>query len=203
MNTAWRWLLIREYLRALALVRWTTWPMPQPAVQKNRSTWTNWYSRHVIADQANNTKSKACNRGLLITSESRFGCICFCFEDVFTGNSSAPFFAIILQAVNAVGLSGFSPVASISTLASSPAAVSGLRCASVTATSLSLSWNAPHCHGSSITHYNVEIGDRGTLPTNDASTTFDVNYLTPDTTYRFDNRIEEEEDILLCVVFSL
>ncbi len=91
----------------------------------------------------------------------------------------------IFQAVNAVGLSGFSPVASITTLASSPAAVSGLRCASVTATSLSLCWNAPHCNGSSITHYNVEIGDRGTFPTNDASTTFDVNYLTPDTTYRF------------------
>ena len=97
MNTAWRWLLIREYLRALALVRWTTWPMPQPAVQKNRSTWTNWYSRHVIADQANNTKSKACNRGLLITSESRFGCICFCFEDVFTGNSSAPFLPLFFR----------------------------------------------------------------------------------------------------------
>lgn len=89
------------------------------------------------------------------------------------------------QAVNAIGLSAFSPVSSMTTLASSPASVSGLRCTCVTATSLSLSWNAPHCNGSSITHYNVEIGDRGTFPTNDCSTTFDVNYLTPDTTYRF------------------
>uniref|UniRef100_A0A0P5L944 Fibronectin type III domain-containing protein 3B n=1 Tax=Daphnia magna TaxID=35525 RepID=A0A0P5L944_9CRUS len=89
-----------------------------------------------------------------------------------------------VQAVNAIGVSVFSPVSSVTTLASSPASVSGLRCTSVTATSLSLSWNVPHCNGSSITHYNVEIGDRGTFPTNDASTTFDANYLTPDTTYR-------------------
>jgi len=90
-----------------------------------------------------------------------------------------------IQAVNAVGCSPSSSVASITTLASSPAAVSNLRCIAIDATSLSLSWSAPHSNGSPILYYNVEVGDRGTFCTNDPATSFDALDLTPNTQYRY------------------
>lgn len=95
-----------------------------------------------------------------------------------------------MKAVNSIGLGGFSPIISATTLASSPAAVSGLRCATGTATSFGLCWNVPLSNGSPITHYNVEVGEKGIFPTQDVSNNFDVNDLTPDTTYRSDGPID-------------
>lgn len=90
-----------------------------------------------------------------------------------------------VQAVNAAGSSPFSCVSSFTTLASSPAAVSNLRCTAVDASSLSLSWNAPHCNGSPVLFYNVEVSDKGVYCTSDPVTTFDVVHLTPNTQYRY------------------
>lgn len=83
-----------------------------------------------------------------------------------------------------MGHSPYSAVASFSTLASSPAAVTGLRLVSCSTTSLGLWWNAPASNGSPITHYNIEVSDRGLVSTSDPATAYDLAHLTPDTTYR-------------------
>ena len=50
--------------------------------------------------------------------------------------------------------------------------------------SLTLSWNVPQSNGSAITHYNIELGDKGTYCTSDPVTNFTVDNLSPDTQYR-------------------
>lgn len=49
---------------------------------------------------------------------------------------------------------------------------------------LTLTWNVPQSNGSAITHYNIELGDKGTYCTNEPVTNFTIGSLSPDTQYR-------------------
>ena len=74
---------------------------------------------------------------------------------------------------------------SFTTLASSPATVSGLRCTAADTTSFTLTWNNPQSNGSAITFYNIELSDKGIYCTNEPVTSFAIEDLSPDTQYRY------------------
>lgn len=87
-----------------------------------------------------------------------------------------------VQAANHVGFSEFSNVASITTPAAPPSVVNSLRHTS-TPTSITLYWNTPTNNGSSITHYNIEIGET-TISTGSPINEWIIDNLHPETNYK-------------------
>lgn len=85
-----------------------------------------------------------------------------------------------VQAVNNAGPSEYSPVCQTVTPPSAPAVVGALRY-HATSNSLALSWVAPSDHGSEITHYNIDTGDKIVRSTLNEHTLYSLR---PDTTYR-------------------
>lgn len=87
-----------------------------------------------------------------------------------------------VQAANHVGFSQFSSVASIVTPAAPPSVINTLKHIS-SPTSITLYWNTPMCNGSSITHYNIEIGETS-VSTETAVNEWLVDNLQPETNYK-------------------
>ncbi|KAK6632457.1 hypothetical protein RUM44_007499 [Polyplax serrata] len=85
-----------------------------------------------------------------------------------------------VQATNSAGPSEYSPSGEIMMPPSAPAVVGSLRYLA-TPTTLALSWVAPLSHGSDITHYNIDVGDK---LIRSASTDHVLHSLRPETTYR-------------------
>lgn len=87
-----------------------------------------------------------------------------------------------VQAANQIGLSQFSSVANIITPAAPPSVINTLRnlC---TPRSISLFWNAPAANGSSITHYNIEIGEK-IISTEYSINEWVIENLQPETYYK-------------------
>ncbi|KAF2882221.1 hypothetical protein ILUMI_23944 [Ignelater luminosus] len=113
------------------------------------------------------------------------------FLSVFQGTATnydvkglTPFTAYYfrVQACNNAGYGAFSPVAATITPAAPPAAVSSIHC-DRTPTSITLYWNEPANNGSSIMHYNVEIGDQ-IITTEGSVTNYTIESLNPVTTYK-------------------
>lgn len=85
-----------------------------------------------------------------------------------------------VQATNSAGTSDYSPIAQAKTPPSAPAVVGSLRY-SATPTTIALSWVAPSCNGSDITHYNIDLGDKILTAT---TTEHTISSLRPETNYR-------------------
>uniref|UniRef100_V9K7K8 Fibronectin type-III domain-containing protein 3a n=2 Tax=Callorhinchus milii TaxID=7868 RepID=V9K7K8_CALMI len=97
-----------------------------------------------------------------------------------------------VQAVNCAGAGHFSDTATCVTPASVPAAVSVLQVIDEDqlefvlpspSTCLAIQWKEPCCHGSEITGYNIDYGDKQILAIN-RDTSCIIENLQPDTTYR-------------------
>lgn len=87
-----------------------------------------------------------------------------------------------VQAGNNAGFSLFSPVAATITPAAPPSTVNILK-GEPTPTSITVYWNPPADNGSSITHYNIEIGDK-TISTESPISEYTIENLQPDTNYK-------------------
>ncbi|KAL0274067.1 UNVERIFIED_CONTAM: hypothetical protein PYX00_006584 [Menopon gallinae] len=85
-----------------------------------------------------------------------------------------------VQASNSAGPSEYSPTALTKTPPSVPGVVGSIRY-SATATTLALSWVEPPSHGSDITHYNIDLGDKILTAT---TTEHTIISLRPETNYR-------------------
>lgn len=84
-----------------------------------------------------------------------------------------------------MGTSSFSTVTSVTTPASSPGAIlsSSIR-SNCTPCSITLSWQAPNCHGSNIIAYNIDLGEKHNLITTDDACEYKIEGLLPESVYR-------------------
>lgn len=98
-----------------------------------------------------------------------------------------------LQAVNVAGAGPFSEVVACMTPASVPAVVTCLRGLSedevesphyYPSTCLAISWEKPCDHGSEITGYSIDFGDKQPITVGKVLSYF-IDGLQPDTTYRY------------------
>ena len=91
------------------------------------------------------------------------------------------------------------------TPASAPAPLSSLKLRSASATSLTLQWTRPDCHGDPITAYKFDLGNNVVVNTEDqtvnnnsaavlANNEFTLSELRPDTTYNVRVQVSSEED---------
>lgn len=87
-----------------------------------------------------------------------------------------------VQASNYVGFSQFSNVATITTPAASPSVIHSVRSHS-TPTSITLHWVTPAANGSTISHYNVEFGEK-TISTDSSVNEYILENLNPETIYK-------------------
>lgn len=85
-----------------------------------------------------------------------------------------------VQASNSAGPSEYSPTALAKTPPSAPGVVGSIRY-SATPTTLALSWVEPPSHGSDITHYNIDLGDKILTAT---TTEHTILSLRPEANYR-------------------
>ncbi|XP_050997423.1 fibronectin type III domain containing protein 3C1-like [Acomys russatus] len=94
-----------------------------------------------------------------------------------------------VQAVNIVGVGMFGGTEKVTTPATVPAVVPMLQevenklPAKMSSTCIAIEWEEPDCHGSPITGYNIEYGDKKIL-TVDRVTEYVLKNLQPNTTYR-------------------
>ncbi|DAA12987.1 TPA: fibronectin type III domain containing 3C1-like [Bos taurus] len=94
-----------------------------------------------------------------------------------------------VQAVNIVGVGMFGETGIVTTPATVPAVVTVLQefenkvPAKLASSCIAIQWEEPDCHGSAITGYNIEYGDRKILTVNRVTECLLEN-LQPDTTYR-------------------
>ncbi|CAD5116493.1 DgyrCDS5372 [Dimorphilus gyrociliatus] len=93
-----------------------------------------------------------------------------------------------VQAINVAGAGMWSKSCSWRTTPSSPAPVQHVRI-TAEATSVQVEWRRPACHGSPITHYQLDVGERHLITVAEGSTTsrtvsYVIDNLTPETTYR-------------------
>ncbi|KAG8448349.1 hypothetical protein GDO86_015439 [Hymenochirus boettgeri] len=124
-----------------------------------------------------------------------------CMQIIYTGSSSsyeikgltpATTYYCRVQAVNLAGAGLFGDTATITTLASVPAAVPFVQVideelleTSLPSPSecLAIQWKEPCCNGSEITGYNIEYGEKQQLAV-DCVTSCVLEHLVPDRTYR-------------------
>uniref|UniRef100_A0A9L0ITI9 Fibronectin type-III domain-containing protein n=1 Tax=Equus asinus TaxID=9793 RepID=A0A9L0ITI9_EQUAS len=105
------------------------------------------------------------------------------------GMTAPKFPSILFQAVNTVGVGMFGGTGIVTTPATVPAVVPMLHevenkvPAKLASSCIAIEWEEPDCHGSPITGYNVEYGDRKLL-TVDRVTECLLKNLQPDTTYK-------------------
>ncbi|XP_068123361.1 fibronectin type-III domain-containing protein 3A isoform X1 [Hyperolius riggenbachi] len=125
------------------------------------------------------------------------GCmqICYCgpgFTCEMKGLSPAIVYYCRVQAVNIAGVGLFSEVVACMTPASVPAAVTNLwgmkedeidGAPYSPSTCLAIQWERPCDHGSEITGYSIDYGDKQTVPVG-KTTSYILEHLQPDTTYR-------------------
>ncbi|XP_052027392.1 fibronectin type III domain containing protein 3C1 [Apodemus sylvaticus] len=94
-----------------------------------------------------------------------------------------------VQAVNIVGVGMFGGTAKVTTPGTVPAMVPGLQevenkvPAKLSSTCIAIQWEEPDCHGSQITGYNIEYGDKK-MVTVKRITEYVLKNLQPNTTYR-------------------
>ncbi|XP_043830287.1 fibronectin type-III domain-containing protein 3a-like isoform X4 [Dromiciops gliroides] len=97
--------------------------------------------------------------------------------------------AVSWEAVNMAGIGMFGGTGIVTTPASVPGAMSLPRLLEgkiplpLASTCLALQWDEPNCHGSEITGYNIEYGERQ-IVTVDRVTSYTLENLQPDTMYR-------------------
>ncbi|CAO2623983.1 Fibronectin type III domain containing protein 3C1 [Lemmus lemmus] len=97
--------------------------------------------------------------------------------------------ACVLQAVNMVGVGMFGGTGKVTTPGTVPAIVPMLQeaedkvPAKLSSSCIAIQWEEPDCHGSPITGYNIEYGDKKIL-TVDRVTEYVLKNLQPNTTYR-------------------
>ncbi|CAO2623326.1 Fibronectin type III domain containing protein 3C1, partial [Lemmus lemmus] len=95
-----------------------------------------------------------------------------------------------VQAVNIVGVGMFGGTGKVTTPGTVPAIVPMLQeaedklPAKLSSSCIAIQWEEPDCHGSPITGYNIEFGDKKIL-TVDRVTEYVLKNLQPNTTYRF------------------
>ncbi|XP_063808083.1 fibronectin type-III domain-containing protein 3A isoform X5 [Pseudophryne corroboree] len=125
------------------------------------------------------------------------GCmqICYCgpgFTYEMKGLSPAIVYYCRVQAVNVAGSGLFSDVVACLTPASAPAAVTNLWAMKEDevdsphyspSTCLAIQWEKPCDHGSEITGYSIDYGDKQTIVVGKA-VSYIIEHLQPDTTYR-------------------
>ena len=93
------------------------------------------------------------------------------------------------QAVNRVGVGMFGGTGKVTTPGTVPAIVPMLQeaedkvPAKLSSSCIAIQWKEPDCHGSPITGYNIEYGDKKIL-TVDRVTEYVLKNLQPNTTYR-------------------
>lgn len=104
-----------------------------------------------------------------------------CSHDV-RGLSPFTAYYFRVQAFNSAGASQFSPITATKTNAAPPGIVAITKYES-TPTSITIYWSEPPNNGSSITHYNIEIGDK-VLVTEGLVNEYTINDLSPDTCYK-------------------
>ena len=114
------------------------------------------------------------------------------FKTIYTGSQAsyearnldpATTYMFRVCATNSAGSSEWSTGTEASTPAAPPAAVTGLRLRSATATSLTIVWTRPMANGENITHYNVDNVGLAVVPTPGPDTIYVIDRLKPDTTY--------------------
>lgn len=97
--------------------------------------------------------------------------------------------ACVFQAVNIVGVGMFGGTAKVTTPGTVPAMVPVLKeveskvPAKLSSTCIAIRWEEPDCHGSPITGYNIEYGDKKVV-TVKRITEYVLKDLQPNTTYR-------------------
>ncbi|KAM4700948.1 fibronectin type-III domain-containing protein 3A isoform 1-T1 [Discoglossus pictus] len=125
------------------------------------------------------------------------GCmqICYCgpgFTYEMRGLSPAIVYYCRVQAVNVAGSGIFSEVVACMTPASVPAAVTSLWAVKedevdsqqyCPSTCLAIQWDKPSDHGSDITAFSIDYGDKQTIMVG-KTTSYILEHLQPDTTYR-------------------
>ncbi|KAL6065254.1 hypothetical protein STEG23_013399 [Scotinomys teguina] len=113
-----------------------------------------------------------------------------CLRYEVKGLTPATTYFCKVQAVNVVGVGMFGGTGKVTTPGTVPAIVPMLQevedkvPAKLSSTHIAIQWEEPDCHGSPITGYNIEYGDRKIL-TVDRVTEYVLKNLQPNTTYRF------------------
>uniref|UniRef100_A0A4X2KTF3 Fibronectin type-III domain-containing protein n=1 Tax=Vombatus ursinus TaxID=29139 RepID=A0A4X2KTF3_VOMUR len=112
-----------------------------------------------------------------------------CLNYEVKGLTPATTYFCRVQAVNMAGIGMFGGTGIVTTPASVPGAMSLPRLLEgkiplpLASTCLALQWDEPNCHGSEITGYNIEYGERQ-IVTVDRVTSYTLENLQPDTVYR-------------------
>ncbi|XP_051823918.1 fibronectin type-III domain-containing protein 3A-like isoform X1 [Antechinus flavipes] len=112
-----------------------------------------------------------------------------CLNYEVKGLTPATTYFCRVQAVNMAGIGMFGGTGIVTTPASVPGAMALPRLLEgkiplpLASTCLALQWDEPNCHGSEITGYNIEYGDRQ-IVTVDRVTSYTLENLQPDTVYR-------------------
>ncbi|OBS65086.1 hypothetical protein A6R68_06363, partial [Neotoma lepida] len=112
-----------------------------------------------------------------------------CLRYEVKGLTPATTYFCKVQAVNIVGVGLFGGTAKVATPGTVPAIVPMLQevedkvPAKLSSTCIAIQWEEPDCHGSPITGYNIEYGDKKIL-TVDRVTEYVLKNLQPNTTYR-------------------
>ncbi|XP_069749835.1 fibronectin type-III domain-containing protein 3A-like isoform X2 [Narcine bancroftii] len=148
-----------------------------------------------------NWECPPCNGSEITEFRLEFGGVEGCMEIIYCGPAQsyevkalkpATAYYCRVQAVNAAGSGHYSDTAICMTPASVPAAVNVLQVINPNqleiippsaSTCLAIQWEEPCCHGSEITGYNIEYGDKQIVAVT-TTTNAIVEDLQPDTTYR-------------------